>query len=170
MTLQELRDMAEPGAWRDYIDRVIEGQAAHEAVYEANKAGYGRFYDSPAYMTSALDGGEVAAVEAIESSSAHFVELRDGIYAARITAFATKAAELGAEAPRKWEPAWVRLMRDLQEPRVWRVKHLDGVDLHLPPFVLRACPSRGRRPACSIPPSRHGRRPSGSGPPISTPG
>jgi hypothetical protein len=43
------------------------------------------------------------------------------------------------------EPVWIRRMRDLHALREWRSGNLDGVDVHLPSFLLRRL-SAGEKP------------------------
>ena len=137
MTLQELAARAEPGAWKDAVDALIEGTKRHEAVFAANSEAYNRYYDVPERARDAIVGHLAPAVRAIEESAASLSALRDRLPEARDHAFAGKAAQFGAEPTVEGEPVWIRLMRDLHALREWRREHLDGVDVHLPPFLLR---------------------------------
>lgn len=145
MTLMEMADRAEPGVWRDAVLDLIEGTAAHERLFAANAAAYNRYYDAPEHARNALVGHLASAVQIVEASVVSLSALRDRLPEARDQAFAGKAAQLGAEPAVDGEPVWIRLMRDLHALREWRREHLDGVDVHLPPFLLRRLPA-GEKP------------------------
>lgn len=144
-TLQELAAAAEPGPWKDALDALLEGTAAHERVFDANAAAFNRYYDTPEPFRDAQVGHLKPAVHAIEASGVSLSLLRDRLPAVRDAALAEKAAQLGAESAIEGEPVWIRLMRDLHALREWRLAHLDGVDVHLPPFILRKLPA-GEKP------------------------
>lgn len=136
-SLQEMAANAEPGVWKDALDALLEGTAAHDRVCAANTKAYNSYYDVPENARDALVGHLAPAVAAMEASSVALGALRDRLPSARDEAFAEKAARLGAAPAVEREPVWIRLMRDLQTLREWRREHLDGVDVHLPPFLLR---------------------------------
>jgi hypothetical protein len=144
-SLQEMVADAEPGVWKDALDALLEGTAAHERVCADNSDAYNRYYDVPEHARDALVGHLAPAVATIEASAVGLSALRDRLPAARDAAFAEKAAQLGGVPPVEGEPVWIRLMRDLHALREWRSGHLDGVDVHLPPFLLRRL-SAGEKP------------------------
>ncbi len=145
MPLEEYAARAEPGPWKDAVDALIEGTKTHEAVYTENAEAYGRYYDVPEHARDALVGHLASAVRTVEVSAVSLSALRDRLPEARDQAFSGKAAQLGAEPAVEGEPVWIRLMRDLHALREWRREHLDGVDVHLPPFLLRRLPA-GEKP------------------------
>ena len=144
--IRDLIERAEPGAWRDALESLAAGRDAHEALWARSRAAYDTFYDTPERLRAHLDPEVAEAVAAVEASAAGPSRLWDALPLARDVSFAEKAARLGAEPRRAGEPDWVRLLRDLHALRAWRVAHLDGVDVHLPPFLLRK-PERGSNPS-----------------------
>lgn len=136
-SLQELAARAEPGPWKDTLVHALEAEAIHKDLWKASEAAYNRYYDTPEHRRDALVGDLLPIVSSIEASVVSLGKVRDGLPAARDEAFAAKASDLGAAPAVEGEPVWIRLMRDLQALREWRLAHLDGLDVQLPQFVLR---------------------------------
>jgi hypothetical protein len=137
LSMQELAARADAGPWKDSLDRALEAEARHQALWKASEAAYNRYYDTPEHLRDALAGDLLPIVSSIEASAVSLSEVRDRLPTARDEAFAAKAADLGTAPAVEGEPVWIRLMRDLQALREWRQAHLDGLDVQLPQFVRR---------------------------------
>lgn len=136
-TIEGYLEASRPGPWRDALTAFRDAAAAHAALCERLMPDHEAYYDTPERMRGDLHPRFEESVRALERSVVARSAARDAMPAARDESFAAEASRLGSLPKVEGEPSWVRLLRDLHSLREWRTRHLDGIDVHLPPILVQ---------------------------------
>ena len=126
-----------PGPWQDALKALSNARGAARGLRERHRREYDAYYGTPESIRPHLDPSYAEAVRLVEDAGVASAAAMDRVHEARDLALVEEAGRLGTLPRREGEPDWVRLLRDLHALREWRVAHVDGVDVHLPPFLLR---------------------------------
>ncbi len=146
-TIEGYLEASQPGPWREALTAFRDAAAAHAALCERLMPDHEAYYVTPERLRANLDPRLAESVRSLEESSVAMSAARDAMPAARDESFAAEAARLGGLPMVAGEPSWVRLLRDLQSLREWRTRHLDGIDVHLPPILLQRPDREAKAPS-----------------------